>query len=385
MNRFIRMLRAVVKYPTARAVWGYLMFSLVLSLVFVYASQNTHWVFIYTLPFIFLALLMGYISYKTYMGIKALMVKFYREEMEIQEGVADVSKPYRRGALYLPEMIPDIVDGVDIYRVFSPFLSSGKMPPNIYHDMLKYVFIGERVFWMTLMDMVRLTLVDVGEEGEVVLKLKNCASGVSPVISEVCDVLKKASVREKKEIDYDKEVYVCALRLTTLNEYLSEVDINLNVGGGRRPLSRMQHVSILLYEVLIGEFRPPTAFDKHPPIPLPLKVSLVLDRYKSTYSLSYFMSTLAWAVPYFSLSYFAFLAAVVGFATAYLYVPSGIFHPSIPWYNRYRVWSYMRHKVKGIYPERMSVEDALLYIKAFSSETDHFLLAVVLGEVEIAP
>ncbi|UZN23712.1 hypothetical protein GM182_07640 [bacterium 3DAC] len=387
MGKIGSILKAIKRYKTARYVWGYLIFSLILSLYFVFKSENTNWVFTYTVPFIFMALAMGYVSYRVYMHTKEYLIHFYKEAAtNINTVVADVGKPYRRGALYQPQMIEDIVEGNDVYKIYSAFLTRSRVPSNIYEHMIKYESVGEYVFWGTFLDMVKAGIVVTNNipegDGDIILYVKKC-DGISLVLDEVCDVLKKASVREKSEISYDKEIYKCALHLSTMEKYLSEVDINLNVDGERMPITRVQHISILLYNHLIAEFTPPKPFDKYPPFTLPRRASLVVDKYKSTYSLSYFMSTLAWAIPYFGLTYFAFLAAIVGFSVAYLYVPSGIYHPSIPWYNRFRVWQYMRKKVSGIYPEHMSTRDAISYVTSFPDEADHFLLATYIGVVNI--
>ncbi len=383
MKRLQRMFNALRRYKTAQLTWGYLVFSLVLSLYFVYIGDST-WLFIYTLPFIMGALIMGYVSYRVFMRTRHIFVDFYQNEgAKIDGVVADVGKPYRRGALYHPTMIEDIVDGKDPYHVYIGFLTKKNIPSYIYKRMMKYAALGEQVFWGTLLEMIKGGLI-VAEpyDDDIVMYVRKCG-GVSLVFDEVCDVLKKAAVRETISIDYNRDDFQYALTISTLIKYLSEPDIQAAIDRQSKAFTRIQHIGLIMFTHIITEFKPPYPFDRYPPFNLPRHIMLAYDKYKSTYALSFFMSTLAWSIPYFGLTYFAFLAAIVSFSVAYLYVPSSIYHPSVPWYNRYRVWNYMRQKYHNKFPHKVKMIDAIAYTSVSSQEANAFFMGVYLGLIHI--
>lgn len=373
-------------------LWGYFVVSLIVTLV-LFQFEHYKGIIYYSIASIALAVLSGYMARIFSKKTRAILIQFYKEgykELLRKSSLPIVSRPYRRAALYVKEMIDDIVDGIDVYTSYQSFIALRKMPRSVYEKLKKVSQYSMQIFVGTLLDMVnsgsiKVDVLDSGDVEDLILYV-NCTEAISPYVEEVCDVLKKAAIREIAKIQYDKGKYNIALRLSTLKKFLEEIEILLDVDGQQIPIDRYTYLGSLIHEHLLVEYRLPRPYSDTPPIQLPMDVSLIYDIYNMMYSGVYFFSTLAWSLLLFGISHFAFLTAVVGFALAYMYVPVDIYHPSVPWYNRYRVWQVMRDHLKDELWESMSIKDALVYVSILKESEmmlERFIMAVYISAIDI--
>ena len=219
----------------------------------------------------------------------------------------------------------------------------------------------------------------ISDDGKVILYLRKCRD-VSPIINEICDFLHKASAREKEDIPYDMEVYSGAMTLNTLKAYMRE---NEKIGVSQQSLTRFDHLGIILFTMVVAEFSIRNTRDKFPPVKLDRDVMKKMETYRSTYAASSMFATVVWTLPIFGMNLFSALAAVVGFAFGYLYMPVDVYHPSIPWYNRYKVWHYIRKKLGGELATTMDLEDIMAFVFLDGHDKRDFMLSIVVGVVDV--
>jgi len=374
------------------ALWGYFIVSLIVTL-FLFHFERYREVIYYSIVSLTLAVLSGYLARRFQKKVRSFLIQFYKEaykELLRNSSLPTVSRPYRRAALYVKDMIDDIVDGKDVYVLYQSFIAVRKMSRSVYEKVKKISQYGMQILAGTLLDMVRVGSVkvdvfDVVDVDDLILYVKYPDAG-TPYVEEVCDVLKKAAIHEIAKIQYDKEKYDMALRLSTLKKFLEEVEMLVDVEGRQVPVDRYTYLGSLVYEHLLVESMLPRPYSSSPPIQLPVNISLIYDIYNMMHSGVYFFSTLSWAMLLFGISHFAFLTAVVGFAIAYMYVPGDIYHPSVPWYNRYRVWQVMRDHLKTEFWKVMSIKDAMVYVSALKESEvmlERFIMGVYIYAIEI--
>ena len=367
-----------------RVMGIYWLVSLVLSAVMAYAYHLPMAMVALSALSLSLAALLGFFTVKQIDKIRAVLASYYKDEgAKITEAVAEVSKPYRRAALFHPSLIDYIVVGRDPYEIYVPFLFKKTLRYETYEAIVHQSYIGEHIFWGLFLELIGSGIIAVEPyEDTMAIFVKECRDMPS-IILEICDVLQKASARESRDITFDREIYATALTVDTLKGFLSEVEWSVDTEEGTYDITRFQHVGILLFTHVITEFRPPQAYDVYPPVKLSGRIVSMFELYKTLYSAMAFLSTASWTLLLFGMTLQAVLASVVGFAAGYLYFPNDVYHPSLPWYNRYKVWRYLRKKVSKILPHRMSLEDASIYVAAGGEDKDNLIMAVYLGAVAI--
>ncbi len=326
-----------------------------------------------------LALISAYVASSMREGVKKALAEFYKDRgATINDTVADVSRPYRRAILYDPPFIDRIVDGKDPYVVY-PIASLRMMSSWTDEDLILQADLGKRVFWNVFLEMLESGLIslEIKENGKVFLFVRRCRD-ITPVMNEVCEFIRRASAREEREIPYDMEVFSSALTLDTLKQFMNEKE---NIATPQS-LTRFDHLGIILFTMVVGEFSLKETRDTFPPVKLDGDVMGKLEVYRSVYAAASMFATVIWVLPLFGISLFAALAAVVGFAFGYLYMPHDIYHPSIPWYNRYKVWHHIRKRL-FFQSAPMSVEDVLHFVILDGQDKRDFMLSIVLGTLQI--
>ena len=360
---------------------SYTTFSALMGSVLLYFVSSTPIMWGISAVSLILSFMATYMAWSMRDDVKSALAEFYKERgATIGDTVVDVSRPYRRGVLYHPRFIDRIVDGQDPYVIY-PMASLRVLHTFQDNEDLSFqADLGKRVFWNVFLEMLdtELVVASISEDEEVILYLKKCRD-VSPIINEICDFLRKASARERENIPYDMEIYSGAMTLKTLKAYMRE---NEKIGVSQS-LTRFDHLGIILFTLVVGEFSIKETRDKFPPVKLDRYVMKKMETYRSTYAAASMFATVVWTLPIFGMNLFSALAAVVGFAFGYLYMPVDVYHPSIPWYNRYKVWHYIRKKLGGEFATTMDLEDTLAFMLLDGYDKRDFMLSIVVGVVDV--